>query len=249
VNRYRPADLALVADPRSALDRLQDFYVRRQGRRHTAWLDRVRSARQEYLDRWEKRGRGDRFPLPSLQLVRALQPFLDREVTFLLDGGNIGRWAHQQLWNRHPEHWLTCGASGVVGWGLPGAVAAKLCRPDHPVLLLSGDGSAGFTLAEIETAIRFGTPYVAVVADDQAWGIEADARPEPERGGTLLGGIRFDRVAEALGARGVAIERGEPLGPAIEGALNRDEVTFIHVPVELGGIAYYERHLLPADTA
>ncbi|MFQ6098849.1 MAG: thiamine pyrophosphate-dependent enzyme, partial [Armatimonadota bacterium] len=115
-------------------------------------------------------------------------------------------------------------------------VAARLARPDHPLLLLSGDGSAGFNLADIETALRFGTPYVAVIAHDSAWGIEADKRPEGQRQGTVLGEIRFDRVCEALGGRGVFIERPGELGPAIDEALRLDTVTFIHVPTQLGGI-------------
>jgi acetolactate synthase-1/2/3 large subunit len=121
----------------------------------------------------------------------------------LLDGGNIGRWAHMVLFDRHPAHWFTCGASGVVGWGLPGAVAAKMARPDHPLLLLSGDGAAGFTVTEIETALRFGTPYVAVVAHDGAWGIVADGQPEGRCAASKFGEIRFDRIAQALGAQGV----------------------------------------------
>ncbi|HEX29272.1 TPA: hypothetical protein ENG04_04250, partial [Candidatus Poribacteria bacterium] len=167
---------------------------------------------------------------------RELKRFLDQEVTFLLDGGNIGRWAHAFLFDRHPEHWLTCGISGVVGWGIPGAVAAKMARPDHPVLLLSGDGAAGFTLADIETALRFNTPYVAVVACDNAWGIVADGQPADRRAACLLGEIRFDRVAQALGARGVYIDDPDKLGPAIEEGLNLDTVTVIHVPTQLGGV-------------
>ena len=116
-----------------------------------------------------------------------------------------------------------------------------MARPDHPVLLLSGDGSAGFTLAEVETAIRFGTPYVAVIAHDGAWGIEADSRPPDRRAGTVFGEIRFDRVAQALGGEGVYIERAEELAPAIRRGLAADTVTFIHVPTEMGGVGYIDR--------
>jgi acetolactate synthase-1/2/3 large subunit len=108
------------------------------------------------------------------------------------------------------------------------------------VLLLSGDGSAGFTLAEIETALRFGTPYVAVIACDDAWGIEADSRPPERRQATTLGPIRFDRVAEALGARGVFIETPAQIGPAVARALEEATVTVIHVPTQLAGIQAYE---------
>jgi acetolactate synthase-1/2/3 large subunit len=108
------------------------------------------------------------------------------------------------------------------------------------VLLLSGDGSAGFTLAEIETALRFGTPYVAVIACDDAWGIEADSRPPEKRQATTLGPVRFDRVAEAIGARGVFIETPSQIGPAVAEGLAASTVTIIHVPTQLAGIAAYE---------
>ena len=203
-------------------------------------MAKVRRSREALLAKWAARGHEDVTPLPSIRICREIQPFLDQDVTFLLDGGNIGRWAHMTLWNRHPAHWFTCGASGIVGWGVPGAVAAKLARPDKPVLLLSGDGSAGFTITEIETALRFNTPYVAVVAHDSAWGIEADSRAPERRMGTVFGKIRFDRVAEALGGKGVYIEHPAQLAPAIEQGLAADTVTFIHVPTELGGIGYLD---------
>lgn len=241
--RGRPADLAIAADPRSALRQLAAEWQARGAQPHSAWLTRARAAREALLAKWEPRGRGDEFPVSSLRLCREIQPFLEREITFCLDGGNIGRWAHMLFWNRHPSHWFTCGASGVVGWGIPGAVALKLARPDHPLLLLSGDGSAGFTLGDIETALRFRTPYVAVVAHDAAWGIEADSRPPQRRQGTTLGEIRFDRVAQALGARGVYIEHPSQIAPAIEEGLAADTVTFIHVPLQLGSMAYYEQAL------
>ena len=233
-------EVGIVGDPRSVLEQMIDT-----GRNHTwehqAWLEKLRGLREALLAKWDSRGREDVCPLTSLRICREVQPFLDEDVTFLIDGGNIGRWANMVLWNRHPEYWFTCGASGVIGWGLPGAVVAKLVRPEKPVLLLTGDGSAGFTITEIETALRFNTPYVAVVAHDSAWGIEADSRPPDRRMGTVFGEIRFDRVAEALGAQGVYIEHPNQLGPAIQRGLAADTVTVIHVPTELGGVGYIDR--------
>lgn len=236
-----PADLPVVADPRSFLHAMLDAWPGTE--RRTAWLERLHEARAAFISRWDERLCELETPVPALCVTRAVKPFLERDITFLLDGGNIGRWAHMMLWDRHPAFWHTCGASGVVGWGLPGAVAARLARPDHPVLLLSGDGSAGFTLGDIETAVRHGTPYVAVVASDAAWGIVAECFSEECRAGSALGDIRFDRVAEALGARGVYIEHGTQLSPAIEEALALEAVTVIHVPIRLGGIDYWERRL------
>jgi len=240
IERTVRPEIGIVGDPHSVLIQMSEEAVRRRWQ-NEAWLARTQKARQEFLAPWESRGREDVCPVPSIRICREIQPFLRKDVTFLLDGGSIGRWAHMLLYDRHPSHWMTCGASGVVGWGIPGAVAAKLARPNKPVLLLSGDGSAGFTLADIQTALRFGTPYVAVVAHDGAWGIVTDGQAEGRWVASEFGELRFDRVAEALGARGVFIEHPSQLGPAIRRGLKEDTVTIIHVPTQLGGIDVWEK--------
>ena len=81
-----------------------------------------------------------------------------------MDGGNIGQWVHMAMADRYPERWITCGASGGIGWGIPGAMAVRSLFPKDPILVLSGDGSATFTIAELETATRQGLPFVCVIA-------------------------------------------------------------------------------------
>ena len=239
VERTVRPEIGLVGDPRTVLGQMTEEAKRRRWKTG-AWLARLQRAREKLLRVWEKRGREDVCPVHSLRICREVRPFLRGGTTFLLDGGNIGRWAHMLIFDRHPSHWMTCGASGVVGWGIPGALAAKLARPEKPVLLLSGDGSAGFTLADIQTALRFGTPYVAVIANDAAWGIVTDGQPDRRRVASEFGELRFDRVAEALGARGVHIEHPAQLGPAIRDGLRRDTVTIINVPTQLGGIRKWD---------
>ena len=240
INRTVVPHIGVVGDPRSVLQQMLEE-ARRLGKwTNDGWLAEVRAQRDSLIQKWEKRGHEDTWPLPSIRICREIKRFLDRDVTFLLDGGNIGRWVHMTLFDRHPSHWFTCGASGVVGWGFPGAAAARLARPDHPVLLLSGDGAAGFTITEIETALRFGTPYVAVIAHDGAWGIVADGQKEGRRIASEFGEIRFDKVARALGAEGVFIEDPKQLGPSIERGLQMDTVTIIHVPTQLAGVNFWE---------
>ena len=240
INRTVVPHIGVVGDPRSVLQQMLEE-ARRLGKwTNDGWLAEVRAQRDSLIQKWEKRGHEDTWPLPSIRICREIKRFLDRDVTFLLDGGNIGRWVHMTLFDRHPSHWFTCGASGVVGWGFPGAAAAKLARPDQPVLLLSGDGAAGFTITEIETALRFGTPYVAVIAHDGAWGIVADGQKEGRRIASEFGEIRFDKLARALGAEGVFIEDPKQLGPSIEQGLQMDTVTIIHVPTQLAGVNFWE---------
>jgi acetolactate synthase-1/2/3 large subunit len=101
------------------------------------------------------------------------------------------------------------------------------------ILLLSGDGSFTFTVAELETAARQRRGFVALVADDQAWGIVLEGHRQKFGQGitSQLGPIRFDRMAEAFGAHGVRIERPSEIPFAIRKGLSEERPTVIHVPI------------------
>jgi acetolactate synthase-1/2/3 large subunit len=115
-------------------------------------------------------------------------------------------------------------------------MAARASRPDAPVILLSGDGAFTFAVAELECAVRQGLHFVAVVADDQGWGITRVGHLEKfgQPIASSLGPVAFDRLAEALGARGVRVEQPEGIAPAIRQALETPAVTVIHVPITGG---------------
>ncbi|NLC59556.1 MAG: thiamine pyrophosphate-binding protein [Armatimonadetes bacterium] len=225
-----PADLAIPADPRSFLEALEPISLPR----YDAWLAEAQRRRREFRARVAAAAPRER--LHAVHILEALQETLSEDAVFLIDGGSIGQWYHQLLCDRYPGHNLTCGASAVIGYGIPGAMAARLAYPDRPVVLLSGDGSMTFTLAELECAARQRLPFVAIVADDQAWGIVAVAHQEVygEPLASRLGPLRFDLVAEGFGARGVRVSRPEEIAPAIREALSADLPTVIHVPIAGG---------------
>ena len=70
---------------------------------------------------------------------------------------------------RGPLSWLDPGAFGTLGVGGGFALGAKLCRPDAEVWILYGDGSCGFSVAEIDTMTRHKAPVIALVGNDAAW--------------------------------------------------------------------------------
>jgi acetolactate synthase-1/2/3 large subunit len=118
-------------------------------------------------------------------------------------------------------------------------MAARLAYPDRPVILLSGDGSMGFTIADWESAVRQNLPFVGIVADDRAWGVVASGQKRRFPGEPLiaceLGPIRFAQVAEACGAMGVEVSSVDEIGPAIERGLAAKRPCLIHVPIVGGG--------------
>jgi acetolactate synthase-1/2/3 large subunit len=228
-------DVGLLGNPAVVLGQLNDEWQRRGLGPRKDWLREAWTRNTQYRARWAKPPAAP--PMTGQHLVEALRPVLTDDTIFLMDGGNIGQWAHVLLWDRYPGHWLTCGASGVVGWGLPGAIAAKALYPDRPVLLLSGDGAIGFTIAELEPAVRHKLPIVVVVADDQAWGIVASGhkRSFGEPIASLLGPVDYAKVAEGFGARGVTARTPQELTAAARQALAGDRPTVIEVPLALLG--------------
>ncbi len=204
---------------------------------HDEWLAKARSRQDEF--RQTVRNTGARQAgqgMHAVHVIEALSRTMRADTTLVIDGGSIGQWAHQLLTDRYPSHWLTCGRSGVVGYGIAGAMAARLAFPARGVILLSGDGAFTFTVAELECAVRQKLPFVAVVADDQSWGITQTGhiRQFGEGIGTSLGPIAFDRLAESLGARGVRVTDPGLLATEIERGVDSGEVTVIHARI-VGG--------------
>jgi acetolactate synthase-1/2/3 large subunit len=109
-------------------------------------------------------------------------------------------------------------------------------HPERPIILLSGDGAFTFTVADLECAVRQKLPFVAIVADDQGWGITRSGHMKQfgQPISSSLGPIAFDRLAESLGARGVNAATPGILRNELQHALSLEDVTVIHTPI-VGG--------------
>lgn len=206
------------------------------------WLEEARTLRTAFTHQVRATADAQRVAgrTHAVDIIDAIAAELSPHATLIIDGGSIGQWAHHLLTERrYPGHWLTCGRGGVVGYGLGGAMAARLARPDAPILLLSGDGAFTFTVAEIECAVRQKLPFVILVADDQCWGITHSGHLRQFGKGlaTQLGAIDFPKLAESLGARGVSVIDAAQIAPAIREALAQPTVTLLHVPTSGGNPA------------
>lgn len=228
--------ISISGAPGVVLDQLASACQKLNHQPTTDWLAEAGRRRDEYREGCFASANNFEAGMNGRDVVLAVGKALSDETVLLVDGGNIGQWFHQLLLDRYPGNWVTCGASGVVGWGLPGAMAARALYPDRPVILLSGDGSFTFTVAELESAARQGLPFVAVVADDQQWGISVSVHKK-EYGKPLystLGPTRLDLVAEGFGCCGVRVEDINQLQHEIEFGLSADRPTVIHVPIVHG---------------
>ena len=233
------ADISIQGSPATVLDQLTQVCRQEQIAPSRQWLSEAQSRRTAHVQ--SRKEVAARLPdgMNGIDVVNTLKEVITHETVVLIDGGNIGQWFHQLSTDHYPGHWVTCGASGVVGWGLGGALAARAVYPDRPVILLAGDGSFTFTVSELECAARQGLPFVAVVADDRQWGITVTGQTQNHGSPlySMLGPTRLDRVAEGFGCKGVYVEKQDQLLPALRTALEEDRPTVIQVPIVPGSPA------------
>ena len=234
------ADLAVLAAPGPFVDGLGEACAAAGAGGFEEWLAEARRRRDDFDAglRSEPGGGALRDTgLTSLEVCDAVAAEVPEEAVLVADGGNIGQWFHQTLGSRrYPGTWLTCGASGVVGYGVGAAMAARLGFPRRPVVLLSGDGAATFNLTDLECAARQGLPFVMIVADDEAWGITLSghlgAFGEPLS--SALGAFDFAAMAEACGAIGVRVEDVDHLREALRRGLGESRPVVLHAPIRGG---------------
>jgi acetolactate synthase I/II/III large subunit len=155
----------------------------------------------------------------------------DRDANVVIDGGNIGKWGKALLRTDRPGRLNRLkGPFAAIGHGVPSAIARRLTDPAHPVVLLTGDGSFGYSPLELETAGSADAPFLAVVAVDGAWGsvLVGQERAHGHGHGAAIAPVRFDELARAVGADGVWVEDRDGLREALA-AVRDDRPTVIAV--------------------
>jgi acetolactate synthase-1/2/3 large subunit len=121
-----------------------------------------------------------------------------------------------------------------MGFALPGAIAAKLARPECRVLAAMGDGSFLMNSQELETAVRERVHFVVLIWVDECYGL-IKWKQELELGRpahVAFTNPDFVKYAESFGAKGYAIGAAEELLPTLQKALADDTVSVIACPVD-----------------
>ena len=139
----------------------------------------------------------------------------------VFDGGHTSFWSNDFTPLFAPRTRFHEPGMCQLGFGLPQALALQLLHPGQPVLNLTGDGSFGFTLQELDTARRLGLPVVTIIHNNAAWGI-IRAGQRALGGfelGTDLSGTDYAAIACGFGCHGETVRRADEINPAIQRAL------------------------------
>ncbi len=233
IGRNRPIDIGIIGDAKAVLKQMiEEARDRCQGRKELPWVEECRQQLKSQQEQFEPLLNSDSVPVHPARLCKEIRDFINREATIVVDGGDISVWGFLSLKSYKPGHFLGVTPSGTLGVGTAFAMAARLARPDEQVLLLSGDGSFGLNGMEFDTMVRHKLPIVCVIANDGAWGMvkhEQQVKGPDRVIATELGFVRYDKMVEALGGYGEAVERPEDIRPALERAFASGRPACINV--------------------
>ncbi|WP_048648104.1 thiamine pyrophosphate-binding protein [Nitratireductor soli] len=183
------------------------------------WSAETKRLHEAYLD-WStppQTGPGD---VQMGPIMAYLETVLPEDAIITNGAGNYATWVHR--FHRF-RRFATQGAptSGSMGYGTPGAVAAKALFPERQVIAFAGDGCFGMNGQEFATAVQYGLPIIVIVVNN---GIYGTIRMHQEReypgrvSGTSIRNPDFAALARAYGGHGETVEKTADFAAAFERA-------------------------------
>lgn len=178
IGRNAAVDLALVADPGRTLAALVDGLKAADFQRDPAWIAQALAPREACVEALLE-GYGD--GLHSASIGAALDAILPEDRVLVCDGADSMNFTYAKMRVHRPRSYSNLLPFGAMGAGFPIAIgmaaaeaetARREERAPRPVAFVTGDGSLGFFLAEIDTLARSGLPITVLVANDGKWGTE-----------------------------------------------------------------------------
>jgi acetolactate synthase-1/2/3 large subunit len=182
----------------------------------------------------ERGGTDDRFPLAPARIVHDVREALGREDIVLCDTGAAKMWMARLYPTYRANTCLISNGLATMAFSLPGAIAAKIARPDRKVLAATGDGAFLMSAAELETAVRERAHVVVVVWVDGGYGLIGWKQDIHfgRRAAVAFDNPDFVRFAESFGAKGYALGSAGELLPTLRTALEDEAVSVIACPVD-----------------
>ena len=220
----------VVGDIDAILAGLADYSGERVD--HAGWLTELRDAEDAAKAAERPHLEADDPTIKPTRVYGELRKRLERDAIVICDGGDFVSYAGKYVEVHRPGGWLDTGPYGCLGNGMGYAIAARTVHPGKQIVVMLGDGAAGFSLMDVDSLVRHGLPVVMVVGNNGIWGLEkhpmqmiygwdiaCDLQPE----------TRYDDVVRSLGGAGETVTSPGEIGPALDRAFAADVPYLVNV--------------------
>ncbi|MBU1168350.1 MAG: biosynthetic-type acetolactate synthase large subunit [Proteobacteria bacterium] len=145
------------------------------------------------------------------------------EAIITTEVGQNQMWAAQYYHFAKPNHFITSGGLGVMGFGLPAAIGAQVACPDKIVADIAGDGSIQMNIQEMATAVQYGLPVKIIILNNRYLGMVRQWQElfyqRRYASTTLDHNPDFVKLAEAFGALGLRATKPEEVEDVLKQGL------------------------------
>lgn len=225
-----PITVAIQADINATLNMLCEQLPKNN---HTPWKG-IANIIQLHKDELKYGESANDYPLKPQRVISDTRKAMGDDDIVLVDTGAVKMWMARLYPTYLPLTCIISNGLSTMAFSLPGALAAKLARPDSKVLVVTGDGGFMMNSQEIETAIQEKIPFVVIIWEDKAYGL-IEWKMDMEIGKHQFVDFTnpdFVTYAEAFGAKGYRITKTEDLLPTLQKALADPTISIISCPVD-----------------
>jgi len=262
INKIVRVDLPIVADAAGGLREMIRFW---KAGKHKVQAEPLK-AWWKQIDQWRTKKslsyrNSDSIIKPQYAIDRLYALTKHRDDVFITtEVGQHQMWAAQRFHFEQPNHWMTSGGLGTMGYGLPAAVGVQMAHPGALVIDIAGEASVQMTMQEMSTAIQYDLPIKIFILNNEYMGM---VRQWQE----ILHGKRYShsysealpdfvKLAEAFGCVGLRADKPAELDDKIREmiAVNKPVLFDVRVdptencyPMIPSGAAHNEMLLSPDE--
>ena len=229
---------SVVGDLKEILTKINEKLPKQQ---HTEWMAHIEELKEKYPLSY------DPSELSCPYIMQEIDRITKGEAIITTDVGQHQMWASQYYTYTMPRTFLSSGGLGTMGYGLPGAIGAKIGNPDTPVISISGDGGFQMNSQEIATAVLEELPIISCIFNNNNLGMVRQWQKlfygkrysmTCLRSGAACRGKcgevecptytpDFMKLADSYGAKGIHITKTEEIEPAFREAMKSKKTPYI----------------------
>ena len=234
ISKNVEVDIPIVADCRQAVaainawfNRAKDFDRDKVAKEHEPWLDKIRVWKQKHPLGYVEEGD----VIKPQFVVQKLHELTHGDAIITTEVGQNQMWAAQFYHFNKPRHFMTSGGLGVMGYGFPAAIGAKMAAPDKVVIDIAGDGSIQMNIQELATARQYHCPVKIAILNNNYLGMVRQWQElfydKRYSNTTLDVAPDFVALARAYGAVGLRATKPSEVEPVIKEALATDNLVIM----------------------
>lgn len=238
ISKNVQVDVPIVADAKEVVEKMLEYVETYDTEK---WLEKVYAWKAEHpLAMKEK-------PVITPQdVITAINQMFD-EAIIVTDVGQHQMFTAQFAEITEKKQLIMSGGLGTMGYGLPGAIGAKIGNPDKPVISISGDGGMQMNIQELATAVLEELPIISCIFNNNNLGMVRQWQKlfygkrysmTCLRSGAACRGKcgevpcpeytpDFVKLAESYGAKGIHITKKEEIAPAFAEAMKSEKTPYV----------------------